>query len=107
MNSEKLQIKIGGMSCSFCAGTVSQACERMDGVSKASVSLAHEEALIEYDPNRVTPAAIKDTLLSLGYTVRNPKKVRSHEEQEAELLRERNRLLWTDISFHLMIEPEF
>jgi len=95
MNSEKLQVKIGGMSCSFCAGTVSQACERMDGVSKASVSLAHEEALIEYDPNRVTPAAIKDTLLSLGYTVRDPKKVRSHEEQEAELLRERNRLLWT------------
>ncbi len=93
MNTEKLQVKIGGMSCSFCVETISKACRRMDGVHDVHVSLSHEEALIEYDPTRVTPTELCATLRALGYTVRDPRKLRSFEEQEAELRRERKRLI--------------
>jgi heavy metal translocating P-type ATPase len=57
----------------------------MEGVRDVSVNLAHEETLIEYEPMKVAPAKLKETLLDLGYTVRDAKKVRSFEEEEAEI----------------------
>jgi Cu+-exporting ATPase len=115
---QKLQVKVGGMHCSFCAQTIERAVGRMDGVGQVNVSLAHEEALIGYDPERVTASAVRDTLRDIGYTVRDPRKVRTFEEQEAELQTERVRLasaavatvvvfwlmvlMWTDAGFALM-----
>jgi heavy metal translocating P-type ATPase len=90
---EKLQVKIGGMACSFCVETIKKGLGRTAGVAEVNVSLAHEEALIAYDPVRVTATQLTDTLRSLGYTVRDPNKVRTFEEEEAELRRERDRLI--------------
>jgi Cu+-exporting ATPase len=91
--TEKLQLKIGGMSCSFCVASITKAMERMDGVHDASVNLAHEEALIKYEPEKVSQEDLKETLQDLGYTVRDANKVRSFEEEEAEIRGERNNLL--------------
>lgn len=104
---EKVQFKIGGMSCSFCAETIRQALTRMEGVSEVHVSLAHEETLIEYDPAKVVPDALKKTLVAVGYTVRDPAKARSFEEEEEEIRRERDRLIiagsLTWVTFLLML----
>ncbi len=93
MPLDKLQLKVGGMACSFCTETIQKGLGRMAGVSEVNVSLAHEEALVTYDPERVSPTALTDTLRSLGYTVRDPTKVRTFDEEEAELQRERDRLI--------------
>ena len=90
--TEKIQIKLGGMQCSFCTNTIRQALARMNGVQEVGVSLAHEEALIEYNPSIITSVKIKDTLKSLGFKVRDPNKIRSFEEEEKELQTERDRL---------------
>ena len=90
---EKLQLKVGGMSCSFCVASITKAMKRMEGVREASVNLAHEETLITYDPRKVMPAQLKETLLDLGYTVRDAGKVQTFEEEEAELRREWHNLL--------------
>ncbi|MFQ5344069.1 MAG: heavy metal translocating P-type ATPase, partial [Anaerolineae bacterium] len=95
---ETLQVKIGGMSCSFCTATIHKAFGRMDGVHEVHVSLSHGEALIRYDPQKITPTVLRDTLRSLGYTVRDPRRVRSFEEQEEELHTERRRLILAGIS---------
>ena len=92
VNSERLQLKIGGMSCSFCTATIERALGRMPGVERVHVSLAHEEALIEFDPTQQTDDSLRQTLRQLGYTVRDPDKVRAFEEQQAEL-RHAHRLL--------------
>ena len=89
----KLQLKVGGMSCSFCVATITKALERTQGVRRASVNIAHEEALIEYEPERISPAALAETLLDLGYTVRDARKTRTFEEQEAELRTARDQLV--------------
>ncbi len=89
----KLQVKIGGMQCSFCVESIRQALLRMEGVSDVSVSLAHEEVLVQYDPNLSSPQQLKDTLADMGYTWRDPDKIRSFEEEEAELRTARNKLL--------------
>ena len=83
--ARRLQLKIGGLHCSFCAGTIEQAMDGTPGVRSASVNLAHEEALIEYEPAVVSAERLKATLLELGYTVRDASRPRTIEEDEAEL----------------------
>lgn len=88
-----LRMKIGGMSCSFCTNTIRKAYERVDGVHEFGVSLAHEEGLVRYDPRLVGADELRRTLEQVGYTYRDPDKVRSFEEDERELRTSRNRLL--------------
>ncbi|MEW5707518.1 MAG: heavy metal translocating P-type ATPase [Pseudomonadota bacterium] len=89
----KLQLRVGGMACSFCVTSIGKALGRMPGVRSVNVNLAHEEALVEFDPRRVTPDALQRTLVDLGYTVRNPDRLRAFEEEEAELRQRRDDLL--------------
>ena len=91
---EKLNVKIGGMQCSFCVDSIHKALARMKGVGEVAVSLSHEEALVRYEPQKVTPQELKDTLTSLGYSVRDPRKVQAFEEEQAEVRRHRNQLTW-------------
>ncbi len=81
----RLQLKIGGMHCSFCSQSIERAYERTDGVQKVSVSLAHEETLIEYDEALVDEQTLEDTLRDVGYTIRDPDKARAYEQQAEEL----------------------
>ncbi|MGH2695236.1 MAG: heavy metal translocating P-type ATPase, partial [Actinomycetota bacterium] len=100
-------MKIGGMSCSFCTNTIRRAYQRVEGVHEVGVSLAHEEGLVKYDPAKVNEDQLKKVLTDVGYTVRDPDKVRSFDEEEAELRRDRNRLIvagsFTITSFVLML----
>ncbi len=87
------RMKIGGMSCSFCTSTIDKAYSRIDGVDEVGVSLTHEEGLVRYDPSKVTPEELRRTLEQIGFTYRDPEKMRSFEEEIAELRRERGRLI--------------
>lgn len=89
----RLQMKIGRMHCSFCVGTIEKALTRRQGVERVSVSLAHEEGLVEYHPEAISPQQIVRTLRDVGYSVRDPRKIASFEEQQAELIEQRTRLL--------------
>lgn len=90
---QSLQLHIGGMACSFCAQSIEKALGRRKGVRKVNVSLAHERVLIEYDQEQITSSELKQILLDLGYTIRDPDKVKAFEEQQQELETHRNRLL--------------
>ena len=107
MAREKLQMKIGGMACSFCAQSIGKAFSRVEGVRDVSVSLAHEEVLIRYDPDVVEEGELSQTILDLGYTIRDPDKVKAFEEQEQELALHKRRLLiasgFTAAAFAVML----
>ncbi len=90
----RFRARIGGLHCSLCTGTLEKALGRRPGVAKVAVSLTHEQALVEYDPTQMRPQDLVDTLRDIGYTARDPAKVRPYEEEEAELVREGRRLLW-------------
>ncbi|NIR59170.1 MAG: heavy metal translocating P-type ATPase [Gammaproteobacteria bacterium] len=76
-----LQLKIGGMSCSFCANAIERGLGREKGVEEVHVSLAHEEALVRFRAEETSESRIKDVLHSLGYIVRDPRKVGAFDEQ--------------------------
>ncbi len=88
-----LQLKIGGMSCSFCANSIEGALFKEKGVDEVHVSLAHEEALVRYRADKTTPTKIIDTLRALGFRIRDPDKVKAFEEQQQLAQQERNDLM--------------
>jgi len=66
--TETLTIPIEGMSCASCVARIEGGLRATPGVVRASVNLATEQATIEYRPATTGPSAIRDTILSLGYT---------------------------------------
>ncbi|MDP9402393.1 MAG: cation-translocating P-type ATPase [Actinomycetota bacterium] len=89
----RIRARISGLHCSLCTGTIEKALGRIDGVDKVAVSLTHEQALVDYDPARVRPEVVLETLRDIGYDLYDPRKVRPFEEEEAALVREGKRLL--------------
>ena len=88
----RFRAKIGGLHCSLCTGTIERALGRQDGVAQVAVSLTHEQALVDYDPDRVRPETLVATLRDIGYTIWDPRKTRPYEEEEAALVKEGRRL---------------
>jgi heavy metal translocating P-type ATPase len=97
----RIRARIGGLHCSLCTGTIEKALGRKPGVDKVAVSLTHEQALVEYDPARIAPAELLQTLREIGYTLHDPRKLRPFEEEERELVREGRRFL-AAVSFSLI-----
>src|SRR6266508_696811 len=63
-----LTIPIEGMSCASCVAKIEHGLSAFPGVSRAAVNLATEQATVEYQPGVTDPAAIQETIRSLGYT---------------------------------------
>jgi len=62
-------IQIQGMNCAACVRRVENGLLKIDGVTEASVNLATEKAIVEYDPNLSNASAIKGRVEELGYEV--------------------------------------
>ncbi len=105
----RIRARIAGMHCSLCTGTIEKALGKHAGVDKVSVSLTHEQALVEYDPARVQPQDLLQTLSQIGYSISDPRKVQPYEEQEQLLVREGRRFLiatvFSLISLTLIARP--
>ena len=81
MNQEKrkkIVLNIGGMSCVNCARAIEKQLSKLNGVIKATVNLAAEKAIIDYDPDIVDQKAIENAIVEAGYKV-------IHEKPGAEL----------------------
>jgi P-type Cu+ transporter len=65
----KKTIQIQGMSCAACVRRVEQGLNALEGVSSASVNFATERASVDFDPDAVTPDALKAKIKELGYEV--------------------------------------
>ncbi len=66
-----LTLKIGGMYCASCVTKIEKDLSSKPGVISASVDLASETALVQYIPSEVNISEIKNSIESLGYTVRD------------------------------------
>lgn len=55
-------VEIKGMTCTGCETTVRLALERIPGVVSAEVNFERAEAVVDYDPARVSPAEVAHEL---------------------------------------------
>lgn len=66
---KRVAIKLGGMHCAACAGTIQNAVQRESGVKEANVSYATEKASIVFDDEKTSMGAIERAVEMSGYSV--------------------------------------
>lgn len=56
------KLRIEGMTCGGCATAVRAVLKKVDGVSGAKVSYEEKLAVVDYDPAKVTPQQLAQTV---------------------------------------------
>ena len=63
----QVDLKIGGMTCGGCSSSVEKTLQNTTGVISATVNLMTEQAVITYDPDRITKQGLIDAVTNAGY----------------------------------------
>ncbi|NLW43955.1 MAG: copper-translocating P-type ATPase [Syntrophomonadaceae bacterium] len=66
---DRINLKIGGMSCAACAARIEKGLQQLPGVRRAEVNLALEQATVEYNQEEVSLSDITQKIERLGYSV--------------------------------------
>ncbi len=92
----KQTIPVVGMACAACAANVERKLNALEGIASASVSLPTRTALIEYDPARITPQAMKEEINAIGFdlVIEADRDVEEIERQEYVSLKRKTLLSW-------------
>jgi copper chaperone len=64
---DTLVLKVTGMSCGGCVGSVTRVLQELPGVVKAEVSLEKGEAAISYDSGRVARQQMVQAIEDAGF----------------------------------------
>lgn len=103
-NTDKIIIKIGGMTCASCAQTVEKALKNSSGIISANVNITTEKATIVYDTEFMNYESIADIINKTGYKALNKVESSSgrvsydkeieEEEQIYNLAKKRLKIVW-------------
>lgn len=55
-------LDVEGMTCGGCSASVRVVLKKLDGVRDAKVSFDEKKAVVTYDPEKVTPQKMADTI---------------------------------------------
>ncbi len=69
MQKETKSLTVNGMSCSHCENSIKRAVGILVGVDSVSVNLRSKKVNVEYDPAKVSLAAIAEAIKEQGYDV--------------------------------------
>ena len=72
-SAKTVSFTVEGMTCASCSVAVRMALKKLDGVKEAKVSVADGLAVVDYEPARVTPQQMVETVDRLGYRASLPK----------------------------------
>ena len=67
MHMATTTLKVEGMTCGACTSAVESAFKNVHGAGNVSVSLVMERAVIQHDPQKLSPEAIKDMIEDRGF----------------------------------------
>ena len=62
-------LKVTGMTCGGCTGTVTRALRAVTGVGGVNVSLSAGEVAVQYDERMTTPEQLESAVKGAGYGV--------------------------------------
>ena len=81
-------LKVEGMTCGACTSAVESAFKNVDGAGNVSVSLVMERAVVQHDPKKLSPEAIKDMIEDRGFdaeVIATDIPISTEEEEEEEV----------------------
>jgi Cu+-exporting ATPase len=66
--TEKVSLKIYGMTCALCSAVIESGLEKVDGVSRVKVNYATEKAILEYENTKIQLPDIQKIIKHLGFS---------------------------------------
>jgi copper chaperone len=66
---ETLSMKVQGMTCNGCVGSVTRVLKAVPGVADAQVTLSPGAATVTYDPAKTDVAHLRSAIEDAGYDV--------------------------------------
>jgi mercuric transport protein len=76
LGAARTTLDVQNMTCSSCVVTVRNSLTRLDGVKEATVTLEPPEAVVVYDPQKVSTEALIEATTNAGY----PSNIRSRAD---------------------------
>lgn len=67
VDTEKITLKINGMTCTACANRIDKTLNKVDGIVVANVNFAAEKVSVEYNPKQVRIIDMQKKISSIGY----------------------------------------
>ena len=67
--TKKSTIRVDGMKCAKCSGSVEKALKATQGVEKVEVSWQKKEVVVEYNDEQVTEAKLREVINGTGFKV--------------------------------------
>ena len=67
----RVELAVGGMTCASCAARIEKKLNRLDGAT-ATVNFATETATVSFDPAKLSPERLIETVEATGYTAALP-----------------------------------
>lgn len=101
--SERVSIKVYGMTCALCSYTIESSLERVKGIKNVSVSYAAEKAQFDFDKDVIPLDDILKRIEKLGFAVEESNKYQEKTGDKAGA--ERRKLLWLFISSAVLSLP--
>ncbi|MGL5675764.1 MAG: heavy metal translocating P-type ATPase [Cellulosilyticaceae bacterium] len=96
------EYKITGMTCAACSRAVERTVKKLDSVTEASVNIATEKLVIQFDEQRLTEEALIQAIEKAGYGV-----VREEEKQDVIDDNPLSKLKWRFIISLVFLIPLF
>ncbi len=93
IGTEKVELKIGGMTCAACASRVEKQLNGLKGVIKAGVNIATEKGTVEFMPTEIKIQQLRKAVESIGYTAdlaEENNEDKERRQREGEITRQRN-----------------
>ncbi len=99
---DEVEFDISGMTCAACSNRIEKVLNKTGGVSNATVNLATENAVIEYNSNVLSEGDLIARIDNLGYGAAAKESAESREEKKG---KELSRLKWKVVISALLSLP--
>lgn len=94
VQKERVELDIQGMTCSACSTRIQKVLNKTSGVNEASINLATEAGVVEYDPGQLSVDDIIEKVKKLGYDAVTKQNREEQKEQKEEEIQQKKRKLW-------------
>ncbi|WP_449537491.1 heavy metal translocating P-type ATPase [Ferdinandcohnia sp. Marseille-Q9671] len=97
--SEKAEFTITGMTCAACSSRIEKGLNKMEGITKANVNLALENASVEYNPSALSVTDIIKKVEKLGYgaQIKEEKQAEVEDYRRKEIEKQKRRFIFSAI----------
>lgn len=95
MPGEHMQYDIDGMTCASCSQTIEKVINKLDGVQSASVNLATEKMVVNFNPSELSSNDIMEAVKNSGYSAKESLSQEAQADLDKEKKEKHIKKMWS------------